>query len=229
MALSGTQVAAGAIFGMDPVEQQSEPGKPGRAPAETDITEYRDVADSRQRLLFTALRSSDSALIFPATTAPKSASDSAPKKGRPGQEFRGGQAQPRLPIRGPCERVVHIEEIQAPLDDEAALAKLIAGIPVPDSVGPLLHHRFFGRKWDIAKQVDHWLASDGTTVVSLRISGASPSAVARLRMRFDDLLIASPDLQPSGKILHDLLAMIAREDKPPTAISAEARSSRTLS
>jgi hypothetical protein len=121
--------------------------------------------------------------------------------------------------------VVRIDEIQAHLADDAALANILASIPLPHSVGPLLSKPFFGRKWDCTKRSDHWLASDGTTVVFLKVSGASASAVARLRMRFDDLRIASPGLQPSSKTLHDLLAMIAREDGPVATVSVDARSS----
>jgi hypothetical protein len=45
--------------------------------------------------------------------------------------------------------------------------------------------------------------------VSVAISGADAAAVARIRLRFDDLRIVSPALQPSLKILHDLLEEIA--------------------
>jgi hypothetical protein len=91
------------------------------------------------------------------------------------------------------------------LGDDAALAALLAGIPLPVFVEPLLHRRFFERKWDYLKQRDHWIGSDGTTVVSLTIAGANAATVARIRLRFDDLRIVSPGLQPSLAILHDLL------------------------
>lgn len=216
---------------MDPAEQHSEQVESARARADSgrDIPESVGVADLRQKLLLAALRSSNSALIVPATTPPKSASNGAPEKGLSGQELDGSQAHLRLPARGRCDRVVHIEEIQARLDNDAALAELLATVPVPHSVGPLLHQRFFGRKWDIAHQTDYWLASDGATAVFLKISGASASAVARMRMRFDDLRISSPELQPSGKTLRHILAIIAREDDGVAKVSVEARSSGATS
>lgn len=105
-----------------------------------------------------------------------------------------------------------IEEIQARLDDDAALARLLASTPWPESMQALLRKPFFARKWDIKKQSDRWLASDGSTVVLLTITGATASAVARARLRFDDLRIASPRLQPRRETVRALLERIARED-----------------
>ena len=146
-----------------------------------------DVADQRpeQELLSAALRSSGSRFVF-----------SLPTPRRAG---------------GLYVRVVRIEETRAPLGDEIVLAALLASIPFPLFVEPLLHKPFFERKWDYQKQRDHWICSDGTTVVALTISGASAAAVAGMRLRFDDLRIVSPGLQPSLKILHDLLEETARQ------------------
>jgi hypothetical protein len=152
-----------------------------------DPTKLIDVADQRpeQELLYAALRSSGSRFVF-----------SLPTPRRAG---------------GLYVRVVRIEETRTHLGDDVALAALLASIPFPLFVAPLLQKPFFERKWDYLKQCDHWIASDGTTVVSLTISGASAAAVARMRLRFDDRRIVSPALQPSLKILHDLLEGIARE------------------
>lgn len=162
----------------------------------TDITEagtkLADVADQRplQQLLSASLHSSGSKFVFSAPERPHL----------------------KLSIGGLCIRVVRIEEAQAHLGDDTALTTLLASIPLPPFAAPLLHRPFFARKWDCTKQRDHWVASDGTTVVSLEISGASASTVARMRLRFDDLRIVTRGLQPSLKILHDLLEEIARED-----------------
>lgn len=118
--------------------------------------------------------------------------------------------------------MIQIHERQAYLHDRASVAKLLASIPWPHSVGSLLRKSFFARKWDGTHQSDYWLASDGTMVVSVRISGASAAAVAKMRMRFDDLRVISPRLQPSGRALHDLLAGIAREDGGVAQISLDA-------
>lgn len=146
-----------------------------------------DVADQRpeQEMLYAALRSSGSRFVFSLPT-------------------------PRR-VGGLYVRVVRIEEARARLGDDSALAALLAGIPFPLFVEPLLHKPFFERKWDYQKQCDHWIASDGTNVVSLTISGASAAAVARIRLRFDDLRIVSPALQPSLNIMHDLVEEVARE------------------
>ncbi len=177
--------------------------------ANADYAKSSDVADRRrsQGLLFASLRSSGSVFIFPSPTSPQGASET------------GSGSQPSVPPGGLCVRVVCIEEIQVQLNDDAALAKLLASVPLPGLVGTLLHKPFFGRKWDSPLHSDHWLASDGATVVSLRISGASAATVARTRLRFDDVRLASPGLLPSRRILHDLLEEIARED----GAAAEAR------
>jgi hypothetical protein len=110
--------------------------------------------------------------------------------------------------------VFHIEEIQAPLDDRAALARLLASTPWPESVQGLLRRPFFARKWDITRQTDRWLASDGATAVLLTITGATASAVAGVRLRFDDLRIKSTGLLPCRETVGALLERIAREDDP---------------
>jgi hypothetical protein len=173
------------------------------APAEPeDVT----VADQRrlQELLSASLHGSASAFIF--------STPAAPRKARPERKSEGSRPHVSRATEGLCLRVVRVEEAQAHLGDDVALAALLAKGPLPILVGPLLHKPFFGRKWDFAKQSDHWLASDGTRVVSLEISGAGASAVARMRLRFDDLRMISAGLLPSLKILHDLLEEIARED-----------------
>lgn len=178
-------------------------------------SELRDitVADQRplQELLSASLHSSGSAFFF---------STAAPPQRRRAERLSGGSRSPvGDPSGGLCVRVVRIEEAQARLGDDVSLATLLAMGPLPILVGPLLHKPFFGRKWDAAKQSDHWLASDGSRVVSLEISGASASAVAKLRLRFDDLRLVSPGLLPSLKVLHDLLEQIAREDVEVTDVS----------
>ena len=175
------------------------------------------VADRRplQELLSATLHSSGSAFIF--STQP------APQKKRPERTPDGGRSRAAIAAKGLCVRVVRIEEAQASLGDDVSLATLLAKGPLPILVGPLLHKPFFGRKWDSAKQSDHWLASDGSRVVSLEISGAGASAVARMRLRFDDLRLISPGLLPSLKILHDLLEEIAREDGQIMGLPAAAR------
>jgi hypothetical protein len=151
-----------------------------------DPMKLLDVADQRpeQELLSAALRSCGSRFVFSLPT-------------------------PRR-VSGLYVRVVHIEEVRAHLGDDIALAALLVRIPLPLFVEPLLHKPFFERKWDYQNRRDHWIASDGTTVASVTISGADAAAVARIRLRFDDLRIVCPALQPSLKILHDLLEEIAR-------------------
>jgi|SRR6185437_282724 len=164
------------------------------------------VADQRplQELLSASLHSSGSAFIF-STASPSQRKRAEHKSDR-------SRSPVGAPAGGLCVRVVRIEEAQAHLGDDVSLAKLLAKGPLPILVAPLLNKPFFGRKWDAAKQSDHWLASDGAKVVSLEISGASASAVARMRLRFDDLRMISPGLLPSLKVLHDLLEEIGRED-----------------
>lgn len=91
------------------------------------------------------------------------------------------------------------------------MARILASIPHPEAVRPLLRRPFFGRKWNWMKRRDHWLASDGSTVVCLMISGATAGVIARMRSRFDDLRLRTPGLRPSAEILGELLALIERE------------------
>jgi hypothetical protein len=172
------------------------------------------VADDQrllQELLSASLHSPGSAFIFSASPPPgKRAERKSDRNRSPAGAAAGGL----------CVRVVRLEEAQAQLGDDVSLATLLAKGPLPILVAPLLHKPFFGRKWDAAKQSDHWLASDGSRVVSLEISGASASAVARMRLRFDDLRIISSGILPSLKILHDLLEEIAREDDQVMDLSA---------
>ena len=171
------------------------------------------VVDQRplQELLSASLHSSGSAFIFSASPPPQR------KRGE--RKSHGNRSPVGALADGLCVRVVRIEEAQAHLGDDVSLATLLAKGPLPILVGPLLHKPFFGRKWDAAKQSDNWLASDGARVVSLEISGANASAVARMRLRFDDLRLVSPGLLPSLRILHDLLEEIAREDGQVTDLS----------
>lgn len=201
---------------MDSLAKALEAPLAGIIHASTDSTNIA-VADRRplQELLSASLHSSGSAFIF--STQP------AAQKKRPERKQDGGRSRVATVAKGLCVRVVRIEEARASLGDDVSLATLLAKGPLPILVGPLLHKPFFGRKWDSAKQSDHWLASDGSRVVSLEISGASASAVARVRMRFDDLRLISPGLLPSLKILHDLLQEIAREDGLNMDLPAAAR------
>lgn len=171
------------------------------------------VADQRplQELLSASLHSPGSAFIFSASPPPGK---------RAGRKSDRNRSPVGAAAGGLCVRVVRLEEAQAQLGDDVSLATLLAKGPLPILVAPLLHKPFFGRKWDAAKQSDHWLASDGSKVVSLEISGASASAVARMRLRFDDLRIISSGLLPSLNILHDLLEEIAREDGQVMDLSA---------
>lgn len=172
------------------------------------------VADDQrllQELLSASLHSPGSAFIFSASPPPGKRAERKSDRNRPPAGAAAG---------GLCVRVVRLEEAQAQLGDDVSLATLLAKGPLPILVAPLLHKPFFGRKWDAAKQSDHWLASDGSRVVSLEISGASASAVARMRLRFDDLRIISSGILPSLKILHDLLEEIAREDGQVMDLSA---------
>lgn len=82
-----------------------------------------------------------------------------------------------------CIRVVHIEETHAQLGDDAALTTLLASVPLPGLVGPLLHKPFSGPKWDSARQSDRWLASDGTTAVSFSISERTAPDTRGIRAR----------------------------------------------
>ena len=109
--------------------------------------------------------------------------------------------------------MIFIEEFRAHLGDHAALAKLLASMPLPRSVRPLLLKPFFGRKWNSMEQRDHWLASDGLRVVYIEISGVSASLAARLRMRFDDCRAATPGLIPSRTAILELLSLITEDSR----------------
>lgn len=124
----------------------------------------------------------------------------------------GGRPNTRRRNETLLPALIRVEEVQVRLRDDDALAKLLATIPHTDAVRPLLTKPFFGRRWDYLNQCDHWLASDGERVVCVMIFGAPAALISRMRMRFDELRDASPELKPSRKVLRQLLAKIKREE-----------------
>lgn len=109
--------------------------------------------------------------------------------------------------------MVRINEIEAHLADEGALAQLLASIPFPLTVGALVRKPFFARRWNRTEQRDCWLASDGDTVRAVTIHGASAAMVARIRSRFDDLRSATAGLELSSKAVQRIADAIVREER----------------
>jgi hypothetical protein len=82
---------------------------------------------------------------------------------------------------------------------------LVVAVPHPPAVRTLLSKKFFGRRWQKAESSDYWLASDGETVVSLRISGVTAAQAYAIRRRYDELVALTPHLQLSRDLLCKLV------------------------
>ena len=110
---------------------------------------------------------------------------------------------------------IRVEEQRIAVDDEAALAQALVSIPYPDSVRGLLGKEFFGRRWQQEECCDYWLASDGDTVVWLKIRGATATQVADIRFRFDVIVDQYPGTRPSKSLICDFVNAVtgARADE----------------
>jgi hypothetical protein len=100
--------------------------------------------------------------------------------------------------------MIEIQEFRARLDDEQDLAQLLESIPYPSSVRAMLAKTFFGRRWDANQPCDTWLASDGKSVVCLKICGVTAKQIAAIRFRFDELKSRDAGLQLSRDLISDL-------------------------
>jgi hypothetical protein len=103
------------------------------------------------------------------------------------------------------EKSISVQTDHARLDDEGALARLLASIPHPPGVRGLLTKNFFGRRWQQAESCDYWLASDGVLAVCLKIRGATAAQVFAIRLRFDELAATRADLVLSKALLCELV------------------------
>ncbi len=84
-----------------------------------------------------------------------------------------------------AESAVHRSE--APLEDGAALERLLEPLPEAEDLRARLSGPFFARAWDAVAQRDHWLASDGRRVTCYTISGLTLRQAAAVRVRWDAL------------------------------------------
>lgn len=83
--------------------------------------------------------------------------------------------------------MITVEGIRAPIQNKSALDALLGPIPHPPTVGGQLKRPFFGRRWSVASQCDHWLSSDGEIVVCVIIHGATSGEITRIRSAYDAL------------------------------------------
>jgi hypothetical protein len=107
--------------------------------------------------------------------------------------------------------MISVQTDQARLDDDAALARLLASIPHSPGVRALLTKNFFGRRWQQAQSCDYWLASDGVLAVCLKIRGATAAQVFAIRLRFDELAATRTDVVLSKALLCELVQGVTGE------------------
>jgi hypothetical protein len=109
------------------------------------------------------------------------------------------------------EKMIRVQTDHARLDDEAALARLLASIPHPSGVRALLTKSFFGRRWQQAEACDYWLASDGVLAVCMKIYGATAAQIFAIRLRFDELAATRADFVLSKALLCEVILGVTGE------------------
>jgi hypothetical protein len=70
-------------------------------------------------------------------------------------------------------------------NDSAALARMLKPVPAFLEIGPSLHEKFFWQIYDTDTKRDHWLGSDGTTVICVTIAGVTQEDAAKMRSIFE--------------------------------------------
>src|SRR5262245_26177713 len=107
--------------------------------------------------------------------------------------------------------MIYVRSHRAPLNDDAALAKLLQTVPFPPEVRALLAKGFFGRRWQQEELCDYWLASDQQTAVCWRICGATAAEVHAIRLRFDEIAARNVEIEVSLEMLCLLICAITGE------------------
>ena len=107
--------------------------------------------------------------------------------------------------------MIYVQATQASLDNEDAVRQLLVALPHPRVVRTLLRRKFFGRSWRQGESCDYWLASNGATVISLRVCGVSSAQAYVIRLRYDELTARNPLIELSRDLLCELVRGVTGE------------------
>jgi hypothetical protein len=79
-----------------------------------------------------------------------------------------------------------ITSAQALVADPTALMRLLDEVPDAGEICPELSKPYFTRRWRHSDQHSYWIASNGTTVLCLTLTGLELDEVIALWLSFDD-------------------------------------------
>lgn len=81
---------------------------------------------------------------------------------------------------------VRIASARAPVADAAGLIRLLEDVPDAEEIRAELIRPYFTRRWQYSGQRSFWIASDGTTVVRLTLTGLDLDEVIALWLSIDE-------------------------------------------
>jgi hypothetical protein len=79
-----------------------------------------------------------------------------------------------------------ISSARARVADGGALYRLLEDVPQAEEIRARLAAPFFTRRWHQLTERSFWIASDGTTVLCLTVSGLSADEMVAVWVSFDD-------------------------------------------
>jgi hypothetical protein len=79
-----------------------------------------------------------------------------------------------------------IASTRARVADPSALNRLLDEVPGGDEIRHELFRPYFTRRWQQSMQRSFWIASDGTTVTCLTVSGLDVNEMVAVWLTFDD-------------------------------------------
>ncbi len=79
-----------------------------------------------------------------------------------------------------------IASTRARVADPLALNRLLGEVPGGDEIRDELSRPYFTRRWQQSMQRSFWIASDGTTVICLTVSGLDVDEMVAVWLTFDD-------------------------------------------
>jgi len=79
-----------------------------------------------------------------------------------------------------------ITSTRARVADPLALNRLLGEVPQGEEIRHELSRPYFTRRWQQSMQRSFWIASDGTTVICLTVSGIEADEMVAVYLSFDD-------------------------------------------
>ena len=79
-----------------------------------------------------------------------------------------------------------ISSLRAHVADPSALSRLLGQVPQSEEIRPELSRPYFTRRWQQSMLRSFWIASDGTTVTCLTVSGLEVDESIAIWVSFDE-------------------------------------------